>query len=107
MLNKRGWGGPHLAVVRSWIQRKAINGETVTWGSNEFLKLRSVTAHDMDNLAQDIAEAVIKEIITELDGVCDTFAPWGPHPQRGGEYINYCNSCEQTLYLHELKEAYK
>lgn len=49
--------GPHLGVVRRWIQRFAGNGETVIWGSQTYLQMRPVTAYDMDMLAQEIADA--------------------------------------------------
>lgn len=53
--------GSHLSVVRSWIQRNALNGESVTWGSEQFLQLKSQTVSDLENLAQEIRDAVEAE----------------------------------------------
>lgn len=58
-------GGAHLGAVRSWIQRKAINGETCIWGSNDILKFRqNITPKLLEDLARDIASAVVRELIT-------------------------------------------
>lgn len=54
--------GPHLGVIRRWIKNNARNGCDVRWGSGEFLGLRSVTVHEMECLAQDIADAVEKDV---------------------------------------------
>ena len=54
-------GGAHLGVVRNWIQRKAWNGENVTWGSLEYLRLHDLTVSDLEHLAQDIRDAVLEE----------------------------------------------
>lgn len=48
-------GGEWLEEMRSWIQRKARNGEKVTWGSSEFLELPPLTVFDMEMLAHFIA----------------------------------------------------
>jgi hypothetical protein len=53
--------GKHLACVRSWIQRKFINGERVTWGSNDVCGVSGLTVLDLEGLAQDIRDAVLKE----------------------------------------------
>lgn len=60
---KERWivSGVHLRTMRSWLQRKARNGDTITWGSQEYVDLKSLTAHDLDRLAQDIRDAVVKE----------------------------------------------
>lgn len=56
-------GGSHLGTVRSWMQRKAANGESVTWGSNEELRFRcSITPSLLENLAQDIRDASISDM---------------------------------------------
>jgi hypothetical protein len=49
--------GYHLAVMRSWIQHAALNGDVVKWGSEEFLQLRPQTVADMERLAIRIAGA--------------------------------------------------
>lgn len=54
-------GGSWLGEVRNWIQRKAFNGETVTWGSNDYLKLKPLTVSDLELLACNIASASITE----------------------------------------------
>lgn len=55
-------GGSWLGCVRSWIQRKAINGEEVRWGSQDYLNMRSgITVWDMEVLAADIAEKALTE----------------------------------------------
>lgn len=54
-------GGKWLGNVRNWMQRKAHNGENVTWGSNEYLKLKELTVSDMEQLATQIAASAIKE----------------------------------------------
>ena len=61
MKNDTVQSGAHLGTMRSWIQRNAGNGETVTWGSQEFVALKPLTAHDLDRLAQDIKDAVVEE----------------------------------------------
>lgn len=53
--------GRHLAVVRSWIQNNARNGDSVTWGSQEILKLRTISVREMELLAQRIADAAIED----------------------------------------------
>lgn len=63
-------GGAHLGVVRRWMQRSAVNGDTVTWGSNEELHFFSnLTPAVFEQLAQDIADAVLRENMT-LEQFC-------------------------------------
>lgn len=52
--------GAHLAVVRSWIQTNCRNGDTVHWGSEEFLESKPLTVRDMERLSQQIADATLK-----------------------------------------------
>ena len=54
-------GGAHLGEMRRWIQWHALNGDTVTWGSRDVLRLKDVTPGDLDRLAQDIRDAVLRE----------------------------------------------
>jgi hypothetical protein len=54
-------GGNWLGTVRNWIQRKAYNGETVTWGSHDYLKLKELTVSDLEQLAALIAANAIRE----------------------------------------------
>lgn len=65
-LNTKIQFGNHLATVRNWIQWNAINGDRVTWGSEEFLQLKPVTVLDMENLAQAIRNAVLEEVKNEI-----------------------------------------
>jgi hypothetical protein len=59
-------GGEWLAIIREWIQRKAINGEHVTWGSSEWLRFNSVSMADMENLASRIAASAINEYVERI-----------------------------------------
>ena len=52
--------GAHLGVVRKFIQRKCVNGDRVMWGSTE--SVGELTVADLELLAQDIRNAVVKEI---------------------------------------------
>lgn len=54
--------GAHLGVVRNWVKWHAKNGESVTWGSDETLEMKRLTPRDMEQLAQDIANAVKDDI---------------------------------------------
>jgi hypothetical protein len=67
-------GGEYLGVMRRWIQRRFRNGATVQWGSAETLDiLGSLTAHEMDQLAQEICDATLQQyresIMMELRSV--------------------------------------
>jgi hypothetical protein len=54
--------GEHLATVRRWIQHTFLNGDTVTWGSDERLDSRwLLTPRVLDELAQNIRDAVLRE----------------------------------------------
>jgi hypothetical protein len=52
--------GKHLSAVRSWIQRKVVGGDRVTWGSNEQLNVLFTVA-SLEILAQEIRDAVLRE----------------------------------------------
>lgn len=55
-------GGDWLGCAREWIQRKTMNGEHVTWGSNDILKIRSyLTVQDIELFAAEIAASAINE----------------------------------------------
>lgn len=47
-------GGEWLGVARGWMQRRARNGESVTWGSREALEM-SVVVEDIEHLAAEVA----------------------------------------------------
>ena len=54
--------GEHLGAVRRWIQHTFLNGDTVTWGSDERLDSRwLLTPRVLEELAQNIRNAVLKE----------------------------------------------
>lgn len=60
-------GGRHLGVVRSWMQRKALNGSEVTWSSQDHLKFSAVLTPDLfEKLAQEIRDASVREILGKL-----------------------------------------
>jgi hypothetical protein len=62
--------GKHLGVVRSWMQHSAVNGDQVTWGSNEQLKMRiNLTPDVMEHLAQDIANAAVGEVLADVSNL--------------------------------------
>lgn len=65
-------GGSWLGTVREWIQRKAFNGETVNWESNDYLKLKPLTVSDLEMLACGIAAASISESTKTMFHFIDT-----------------------------------
>lgn len=54
--------GAHLGTVREFIQRHAINGSDVRWGSDEVLRFTGVTVGELEQLAQRIKDAVMREL---------------------------------------------
>jgi hypothetical protein len=59
--------GKHIGEVRSWMQHSAVNGDQVTWGSNEQLKMRiNLTPNIMEHLAQDIADTAVGEVLADV-----------------------------------------
>jgi hypothetical protein len=55
-------GGPHLGVMRRWIQRRFRNGDRVTWGSDEHLTGSELTPRELDQLAVEIKNALVGQI---------------------------------------------
>lgn len=55
--------GAHLGVVHSWIKWHYCmgNGERVLWGSHDLLVGKDVHVDELERLAQDIRDAVLKE----------------------------------------------
>lgn len=51
-------GGSHLAACREFVQRKAMNGERVIWGSIEPVTL---AMRDIEEMASEIAAAALNE----------------------------------------------
>ena len=54
-------GGEWLGSARTWMQRKAMNGDTVTWGSEDYLKLKPLTVVEIESFAATIAAAALRE----------------------------------------------
>lgn len=52
-------GGEWLGAARSWIQRKARNGEHVTWGSDDTLEA-TFSVRDIEELAADAAAIAMR-----------------------------------------------
>jgi hypothetical protein len=56
-------GGAWLGATRSWIQWNCINGDTVTWGSDEILKLkRNFTPAVVEEIAAQAVDAAFPEV---------------------------------------------
>jgi len=53
-------GGEWLAEAREQIIHKFVNGDSVTWGSQDVLK-GQLTVKDFEEIAAEIAFAAIKE----------------------------------------------
>ena len=47
-------GGPWLAAARNWLQHNTINGDSVTWGSNDIIK-PALTVKQIEELAAVVA----------------------------------------------------
>jgi len=54
-------GGPHLSTVRRWMQGFP-NGSRVTWGSLDQLGDSGLTVKQLEDLAEDVKDAVIREV---------------------------------------------
>ncbi len=55
-------GGAHYGAVRNWIQCKAVNGDSVTWGSQDEVRLSyNLTVSLLEDLACTIASAAVNE----------------------------------------------
>jgi len=53
-------GGEWLGAARSWLQWHCINGDRVTWGSNDVL-IPHFTVEKIEDLAGDVAHAAIEK----------------------------------------------
>lgn len=60
--------GDHLGEIRKWMQWRFVNGDRVTWGSEEFLSGTSLTVREMEELAQRIRDASVRELFRKLKG---------------------------------------
>lgn len=52
-------GGNWLAMARNYLQRKAHDGERLTWDSQA--EVRGLTVSDIEEMASEIASAAINE----------------------------------------------
>ena len=75
LLNERG--GAWLGVMHSFIQRKAMNGEQVIWGSNDLLALRDQTVLDLETLAANIAAATLIDVRKDYEDFFNDNKPSG------------------------------
>ena len=53
--------GAHIGAIHRWMQRKFQNGERVTWGSMDVLAGSGLTVFEMEEVAQEIKEALFHE----------------------------------------------
>jgi hypothetical protein len=60
------FGGNWLGRIRSWIQWNAYNGDDVNWGSDSYLRLKSLTVKDMETIASQIAADALVEYSDNL-----------------------------------------
>lgn len=58
-------GGTWLGAARSWIKRHCLNGERVTWGSNDVLQ-HDFTVDDVERIALEVATAVFDEFAATI-----------------------------------------
>jgi hypothetical protein len=81
-------GGPHLGVVRSWMQSEFFNGSQVTWGSNDQLGNTGLSPLKMEGLAGRIKDAVVADVLKCLkrflpdSPASDETARLTPHEQQ-------------------------
>lgn len=52
-------GGRWLATAREYLQRRAMRGEDLTWGSDE--EVRGLTVRDIELMAAEIATSAIND----------------------------------------------
>jgi len=53
--------GAHIGVIHRWMQRKFNNGDRVIWGSSDVLSGSGFTVIEMEELAQEIKDALFLE----------------------------------------------
>lgn len=63
-------GGEWLGEARAWLQCHKLNGERVTWGSQEELQ-PAMTVRDVETVAAFAAAAERKRCIRIVDGFLD------------------------------------
>ena len=55
-------GGAWLGALRSWLQWHTVNGDSVTWGSDEVIRLKgNLTQEVLQDICSDVAAAAISE----------------------------------------------
>ena len=54
-------GGAWLGAARSWLQSNTMNGDRVTWGSNDIIQPH-LTVKEIEDLAAHVAAAAINEM---------------------------------------------
>jgi hypothetical protein len=65
-------GGKWLGAVRNWIQWNCINGDSVTWGSNEELRMsRRFTVKVIEEIGVAAAYAQLQNMQEELKSIAD------------------------------------
>jgi hypothetical protein len=57
-------GGPWLGAAREVLQRKAKNGDWLTWGSHEVVE--GLTVRDVEELAHVVARAAAVELVEKM-----------------------------------------
>jgi len=88
-------GGSWLGSVRNWIQCSCLNGERVTWGSNDILKLnRNWTVKVLEEIALRVAFVVYNE--------CESKKP---HTYTDMEMMSF--AVYRAQYSDETKDDYK
>jgi len=108
-MNQRS--GPHLGALRSWLQLNAHRGEHLTWGSEEIVALRPQTVRELEDLAERIANAALRDMFEMLTPkCCDDFIPEpivkvhdDGDTSIGGNF-GICGNCGHRRQLHDLKK---
>jgi hypothetical protein len=92
--------GAHIGAIRNWIQWNCVNGDAVTWDSDDILQLRrNLTPKLLEGLAQKIADAVIDDPrLVTVDKLQDRWEKAG-YPYL--EISTSTNSAHQILVIYE------
>ncbi len=69
-------GGAFLGAARRWIQHNALNGDSVIWGSYDFLKMGPKTVKDIEVFAATVVASDRNErkkivIVLKPNGMID------------------------------------
>lgn len=104
-------GGNHLGKVRSWIQWHALNGSTVTWGSEEHLQLRPLTVSDLEKLAQDIGDGAVQGKLEPMRRCLETLLAWTsenpPEKTENSQWDLYLARNRIQALVEEIKNGLK